>query len=632
MMALVLWTVVGQVGQAPPPTLEDSLKAGILTILPTIEVTAKAYRWTYELPPVRDAVPRVLEASGVDLVRRGPAFASDLFVDGFRRADIAITLDGEHFHNACPNRMDVPVVRINPLEVEASRLVLSSADLSAGLGGVLAVERRQPAGTFTPRGYLQAYGAAEAGVDAGMALEARHQGLYARYTRARPYVDAQGRTFQELYGYRPEATTAYAIAEGTFRGVWPEKDLTYGVSVASYRDVLFPYLQMDERDNLGWEAFLEVRGHRFYANGFRHLMDNGLRTASNMMFMKTDARTWVGGLTDHKSYDVSIRRWIADNTMRMTMNNMPMTTEQRMLDLLDVRGTVGRAFHWKGFQFQGRLGLAYVKRADNRRDLLELLTPGARIARIFPLLALNATTRWKTVRFFLEGATEAPDPEALFIELKRGKMNNRQQPYWVGNPDLRPAFKGAFRAQVPVQVAPFTFSLEAHASYVANYVEPGRAAADSIPIQTYRNVDAVMTGFRILGQFRFLHLESHYTWAENLTDRKPLSEIPPLHLRVEARPRWEMGAWALTPRLAVVYEARQDRVNPELNETPTPAWYRVDAGVTAMWKGLRLEVGVENLTNQLYTRHLSYLRNPFAAGTKVWEPGRRITVAVWSGL
>jgi len=630
MMALMVWTLVGQGGQAPPPTLEDSIKAGILTILPTIEVTATAYRWTYELPPVRDALPRMLEASGVDLVRRGPAFASDLFVEGFRRGDIAVTLDGEHLHNACPNRMDAPVVRINPLEVEASRLVLSSTDLSARFGGLLAVERRQPAGTFTARGYLQAYGAAETGVDAGMTLENHHQGLYARYTQAKPYVDAKGRTFEDLYGYR-KTPTAYAIAEGTFRGMWPEKNLVYGVSVASYRDVLFPYLQMDERDNLGGEVFLEVRGHRLYASGFRHLMDNDLRETSDMMFMETDARTWVGGLTDRKTYDLSVRRWIADNTMRM-MHDMPMTIQQRMLDLLEARGTVGHTFSGKGFQFQGRLGLAYVERTDNRRDLLDLLTPGARTSRIFPLVGLHATTHWKTARFFLEGATEAPVPEALYIQLKRGKMNNMQQPYWVGNPDLRPAFKGAFRTQVPVPVAPLTLSLEGHASYVVNYVEPTREAADSIPIQTYRNVDAFMTGFRILGQYRFLHLESHYTWAENLTEGKPLSEIPPLHVRLEARPHREMGAWTLTPRLAVVYEARQDRVNPDLKETPTPEWYRVDAGITAVWKTLRLEVGVENLANALYFRHLSYTRNPFAAGTTVWEPGRRITVALWSGL
>lgn len=632
MKGLAIWMVLMQIGQAPPPTLEDSLKAGILTILPTIEVTAKAYRWTYELPPVRDAVPRVLEASGVDLVRRGPAFASDLFVDGFRRGDIAITLDGEHRHNACPNRMDVPVVRVNPLEVESTRLVLSSADLAAGLGGVLAVERRIPSGTLIPRGYIQVYGDAEEGLDAGVALEHFHQGFYGRYTRAKPYEDALGRTFQDLYGYKPEVTTGYEITEASFRGMWPEKAVAYGLGVASYRDVLFPYLQMDERSNLGWDGFLEVKGHRLYLNGFRHLMDNGLRTVSSMMFMETDARNWVAGLTDRRTYDISILRWIADNTMRMTMNNMPMTTEQRMLDILQVRGTVGHGFPVKGLQVQGRLGFVYVERADDRRDLLDLVAPGARTSRIFPLLALNTTVRWKDVRFFLEGATDAPDPGALFIQLKRGKMNNRQQPYWVGNPELSPSFKGAFRVHIPVQFAPFTFSLETHASYVANYVEPGRMDAGGIPIQTYRNVDAFITGFRLLGQFRFLHLESHYTWAENLTDRTPLSEIPPLHFRVEARPRWEMASWAFIPRLAFVYEARQDRVNEALNETPTPAWYRVDAGITATWRALHLEMGVENLTNELYTRHLSYIRNPFAGGVRVYEPGRRITLTVWTGF
>jgi len=37
---------------------------------------------------------------------------------------------------------------------------------------------------------------------------------------------------------------------------------------------------------------------------------------------------------------------------------------------------------------------------------------------------------------------------------------------------------------------------------------------------------------------------------------------------------------------------------------------------------VNLALEVENVTDALYTHHLSYLRDPFAAGLRVWEPGR----------
>ncbi len=628
---MLLVSVGGVPGTGESLTWEDSLKAGAVMTLPTVEVTARAYTWSYEIPPARDAVPRVLEKSGVDLIRRGPSFAADLFVDGFKRSDIAVVVDNQHFFNACPNRMDVPVVRINPLEVQATRMVLSSVDVAASLGGVLKVDRRIPGEAVVPRGYVQAFGGAEEGMDMGAAVEGRRHGVYARYTEARPYVDAQGRTFQDLYGYRTDARTAYRVGEISLRG--RQASLLYGLSVARYRDVLFPYLLMDERDNLGWEAFLEYGGHRLYANGFWHLMDNALRTSSAMMPMETDARTWVVGLTRPDRYDIVVRRWIADNTMTMTMNGMPMEMSQRMLDILQVRmtATLSRAM---GETVRGtiRIGLEYASREDGRDDLLSLVAPQTSLHRILPLIGVGLQTRRGPAQFFLEGALESMDPEYRFIQLRRGTMNGMQQPYWVGNPDLRQPIKGAVRARLPLRRGGAVLSLETFASYVKGYVEATRTVVQNIPIHTYRNVDALVGGFRLMGQYRFLHLEAHYTWAQNLTDHLPLSEIPPLHVRAELRPRKSWGIWSLSPRLAITYEARQDRINPDLQETVTPSWYRLDAGAVLGWKGLRMEITVENLTNELYYRHLSYLRSPFRSGVKVYEPGRRVTVSLWSGL
>jgi iron complex outermembrane receptor protein len=69
-------------------------------------------------------------------------------------------------------------------------------------------------------------------------------------------------------------------------------------------------------------------------------------------------------------------------------------------------------------------------------------------------------------------------------------------------------------------------------------------------------------------------------------------------------------------------------VDPNLNEEPTPSWQRVDVGFRYAGRHGQLVLEVENATNELYTQHLSYLRNPFASGQRVWEPGRTVRVGV----
>ena len=614
-----------------PLTWEDTLKfAGVVEVLSPVEVQAPAWGWSHSLPPVREVLTRALEATGVDLIRRGPSFASDLFVDGFRRSDLPIVVDGQHVYNACPNRMDVPLVRINPLEVHSTEIVLQSADVDAGLGGVFRVVRRDPSRTFQPLGYLQLSGESERGLDLGAATEFLGHGVYLRHSRAQPYTDAQGRSFQDLYGYRPQAQTAYQITEASFRG--KNGAFRYGLSLATYRDVLFPYLLMDERDNRGGDAFVEWNGHRLYLQTFRHLMDNRLRTSSDRMEMATDARILVAGIRRAGLYDLVIRRWRSDNEMIMQMNGMPMTLDQRMLDLLDIRWTTGGRYALSSGMFlQGRVGLERISREDGRLDPFLLLTSHVSRERWLPMGSLAFHRDLSYGRVMLEAALESLDPEVLYLALKRPPMNGMPQPYWLGNPDLSQPVKLALRYRVPYTRGSLHGVGEFFVHHVWNYTELDRVTAQGQPIQTYQNVDALMAGFRFQARWQFFQAEAHYTWAENRTERVPLSEVPPLHLRLEARPELPRGRWTFMPYLAFTYEASQERVNATVGESPTPSWYRVDAGLALRVGSLRLEIGVDNLTQQEITRHLSYLRSPFQQGVRVYDPGRRISVSIWSG-
>ena len=63
----------------------------------------------------KDNLENILAKNGFALIRKGVFFAQDIYADGLKRGDINVVIDGERYHSACPNRMDSPLTRVNPL-------------------------------------------------------------------------------------------------------------------------------------------------------------------------------------------------------------------------------------------------------------------------------------------------------------------------------------------------------------------------------------------------------------------------------------------------------------------------------------------------------------------------------------
>ena len=69
-------------------------------------------------PTTKDNFNKVLNVNGFNLIRKGTFFAQDIYSEGYKRDDITVVVDGERYHSACPNRMDSPLTRVNPLEMK----------------------------------------------------------------------------------------------------------------------------------------------------------------------------------------------------------------------------------------------------------------------------------------------------------------------------------------------------------------------------------------------------------------------------------------------------------------------------------------------------------------------------------
>jgi iron complex outermembrane receptor protein len=598
----------------------DTSRATFEITLEPVTITARRLNLSArEVTIDKEALYRMMEQEGVGLIRRGMAITSDLYLRGFKRGEVEVTIDGERFFNACPNRMDPPLVRLNPLEMAAVRIDPSSLALQSGLGGQVAYQRRSPTQAWTVSALLQSRLASESSFEGALTASGQNHRLSLRWLTPRTYATGHGKSFGELYGYR----------ELHVRGQWLEASLEgrqgawqYGGGFFLTRDVAFPYLMMDERDNQLGHGFVAYKRHRLYANYSWHLMNNGLRSNASMMPMETDARTLTVGLTGtafKANYELFYRFWKAENTMG---SMMPM--KQAAIPSVQVfSAAASRTFRLQQLLVSGRVGLSYFKlRNTERLAFFRMLYPEAQAQRWFVPFALGVAYRAQPNKAAWWGlqaelASEAPQVEQLYFGLRR----MMGQPHWAGNPTLTQPVRTGLEATAQWQ----NVGLRLYGNHVWNYVYLERRQAQAMNWQTYRGVRALLWGGEARLTLPWGWLQTGYTWGENLTNRSPLAEIQPwtIQARVQTPEKEALHVWA-----TATYHTRQGRVDRALQETPTPSWYRLDLGVRYRYQIAELRLEVFNVLDRTYRQHLSYVRNPYAAGRPVYEPGRTFAISL----
>ena len=272
----------------------------------------------------------MLNRNGFSLIRKGVFFAQDIYADGFKKGDVSVVVDGERYHCACPNRMDSPLSRVNPLELESLELNKTAGDIQSGLGGKVSFHRAVPLEPISLKAGLSGSSAASQSFDGSLSAEGFNQRLSVRYSTGLPYEDADGRTFKDLYGYQDNFK--YTLAEATFNGassLW-----NYGATFTYTENVSFPYLKMDERDNKVISTHISFNENKVYFNYTYHVMDNDLRQST--MFMESIGKNLTIGAVG-SFYDVYYRNWNLDNVMimpTMTLNNNMMPDVNNFMERL----------------------------------------------------------------------------------------------------------------------------------------------------------------------------------------------------------------------------------------------------------------------------------------------------------
>ncbi|NPB03685.1 MAG: hypothetical protein GXO39_04650 [Thermotogae bacterium] len=616
--------------------------------------------WTTEFSYSKTSPFRTLEKFGIDIIRKGPEFSADIYVSGFKAHDVPVSIDGERFYNACPNRMDAPTVRVNPLEVSIMQVKTVSSSNFTGLGGGVIVRRRIPPVDFTPRGFVMGGFLSATAVDAGVSLEGYNQGFYARFTQSTPYTVGSnyrremdtliaGKSITEIYPYIADSFSgagnlSYRVAEITFNGRAMEGLLGYGLLANYYQKILFPYLMMDEIYSKQFGGHVSFMGHKFYFNTLDHRMDNSLRTTYPMMRMSTDAKVLNAGITNPDfvlfSYEIFYRKWSGYNVIEMPAMNMKINNH--MLPNIQVlQADLARNFNFEsvpglGVFVKGGLAYYFISPDDNYDPnvlmKLKAISPNAKESKPYPIFNLAARYGMEDIAGIFEVALEPPDPEYVYINVKKpmGK------PWWIGNYDLKCGKKIGGRFEFAPNLS--EYGLKANVDLYAYFVKDQSYLAKksfqmdtmTLMAQTYKNVNEFLAGYRFtLFWNDLVGLTSTYTFAQNLTDKVPFAETPPLMVGIELNtPR----IYGFRAGISFIWNDAQTRVDTTLNERPTTSWWRSDLSLEYVWGKVSAKLEVDNLTDNLYYRHLSYMRNPFASGVPTYEPGRTLRFTVSYGL
>lgn len=671
--------VVPRVRVTSGETTEVRFKLPLSTVTETVNVVGALVRESIESAEIRDSSARDIgealsELNGVSLVRKG-AIANDVVLLGYQSRNLTVLIDGERMYGACPNGMDPAVFHADFAEVDHLEIGKGPFDVrhQGSLGGLVNVVTRAPgaglhgspsvsAGSW---GYINPSGVASYGTDRVSGL-----GGYS-YRTADPYRDGSGTLFTQYANYRPDtvASTAFDVQTAWARlFVSPRRNHSAQVAYTRQQadQVLYPYLMMDgmtdnaDRLNASYGivregARVKTISVRAYYSGVQHWMTDSLRVSSagvsREYSMATQAHTaTAGGNVEVVIGDVTTgveafrRDWDATTSMAGSRY-----VPQYAIPFVTV-GNVG-AF----IDYERKLGSGTTLAAGGRFDYTHSEADAAK-ANTDLYFAYNGTRAVAATDTGTSGkirvihqlgsslevvaglghTVRAPDPQERYFALKRMGSD------WVGNPALTPTGNTGLHLGATCHYRRALASVSVYRDWLDDFITVhGQQTVNAVPgvmntvARSYDNVDARMLSVEFAITYPItdrLSATASGAYTRGTKDTNPaegitspnVAEIPPASGTVSLR----YDRAVVFAEAQGVFAARQDHVDADLRETPTPGYGVLNLRVGAQRKNLRATLALDNVFNALYVQYNSFQRDPYRSGVRVREPGRNLYAGV----
>lgn len=623
--------------------------------------------------PARDAGEFLARLRGVSAGRMG-GHGSEISIRGQSEDRIAVIGDGAYVFGACPNRMDPPssaMLLMSGDRITVRRGYQSVLDGPPAPAGTIRMERADPADMAA--GFS---GRIESGIESNGAqrfatMQARgvaedgYVRAFATARRAGNYKDGDGRDVRSAFEqYGGGLETGWRYGAGSV--------LSASVETDRVEDTLFAGAGMDSPwtatdtyrlaldHNIDGQGALRRIKANVYGSFVDHVMDNySLRTPSAMV-MRTDAEsnTMGGRFAGEFSFSAAMltlgvdhRSNNRDAVSRMSMGVIPPTSISGYTwPDVEIRDT--GIFAESETSLTERTALTAGARVDlvavsaGKADLLPA-GMGALTARQLyaAYYGVSDTDRNETNLSGLLRVTHDFGSFAGWLGVsravrtadatERGIARASGANSWVGNPGLQPEKHHQIDLGIEMRRTRWSASTGVWHDNVSDFIsrdtargQPGVLMANGASI--FRNVDAELTGLDLEGVWNFapgwrLGGDATYTYGRNVTDDRPLYQIPPLEGTFEFA--YEVPDWSAGIRTRWAVKQTHADTNPlagsGLDVRETPGYAVVDLFASRkVFGSVEFRGGVANLLDATYASHLSRSNGFDPAVVQVNEPGR----------
>jgi iron complex outermembrane receptor protein len=661
---------------APGASHQRDLRLALAPRSEDVTVVSEPDPDSLENPAIRESGARDVGAAmaavpGIWPLRKG-GIANDVVLRGLQSRDLNVLVDGDRVHGACPNHMDPPPFHVDFAEVERVQVGKGPFDVrnQGSLGGVVNLITRdpEPGLRFSPSVSLGSFGYVNPSGTLSWAGERASVLGGFSWRVADADRDGDGLRFTERANYRPEFVDARAFSVGTgwVRARYtPSFDTTLEASYTRQgaRNVFYPYLMMDaprddtDRFSVSFES-RRARKHTItlvtaqaYVTRVDHWMDDSRRLTSVgaprdwAMGTQADAVTWggkLGGRIGRTTAGVEFyrRHWDAETFLRGRGYASQPSIPGVDVDVVGLYAEYSRILGDRVLlEAGGRydISTSTADQAKANTDLAFAYLGTRSLSARDHLPSGKLRVAWRPVdtlqlSLAVGHTARVPEPSERYFALQRMGSD------WVGDPELEPSRNTGVDAAVAWRGAWATLRASVFVSRIADFITVREAEIQSpLPglvnskARTWANVDATLVGSEASLSFvlhRHLFLSGDLSWVRGRQDPRPevhilsenLPEMPPLRATVGIRYD-DSRHFAVVNLIAA---GRQDRVDTDLGEEPTPGYTTVNVAVGHRRGPAALTVGATNLLDKAYFPHLSYQRDPFRTGARVWDPGRSL--------
>lgn len=598
-------------------------------------------------------------------IRKSGSSSVDPVMRGFKYEQLTIVTDGACGATAaCPNRMDPPSSQVSLNMMEKVEILKGPHALRYGnsFGGT--IHFLSPASQYSDK--IKPLARVSAGYEsngsifrteamAGLRAKNIQWQLFGALSQGSDYTDGNGDKVAANF-YRNSLGTTLSVKLGQKQEVRLSAQHNYA------KDVDFPSLPMDLRSDDAWllnarhsvtfkDKPLQNITTIAYATFVDHFMDNRLKELNpRMMNAETPAKTSnLGGRSEALIVNGTTKMYIgADGRSEEAEGSR----EREFL----MGPLAGKTFYDNAWQhgqitkisvfaeYQKRINdwaiVASLRAEANQskvkdptKDFLEVY-PDPKTQQFNPSVSAGITHYWNShisTALWLGRTQRSGSLSERYINFFPVGLDAYEM---LGNPDLKPEVNNQADLNFQYQHEKTAFSLNFFAAYLQNFIS-GRIDTTLTPrissspgVRRYVNLDrALMTGFEVnFSQSLPAHLQADvniaYVFGKDLSDDKPLPEIPPLDMRIALSGNYFKHKFK--PELSFRYVLEQDRINESFGENSTPEFVLIDISMEyKINKAFRVKTGVKNLLDEAYYEHLSRAING-KPDQPLYAPGRNI--------